>query len=63
LAYLSYGNEIDPDRSLQTHYQSVVREHETIIETLKKRDENRLKKTVHQHVATFQERIIRYMAF
>ena len=62
LAYLSYGNEIDPDRSLQTHYQSVVREHDTIIETLKKRDENRLKKTIHQHVGTFQERIIRYMA-
>ena len=62
LAYLSYGNEIDPDRSLKTHYRSVVREHDTIIETLKKRDENRLKKTIHQHVGTFQERIIRYMA-
>jgi len=62
LAYLSYGNEIDPDRSLQTHYRSVVYEHDTIVETLKKRDESRLKKTIHQHIGTFQERIIRYMA-
>jgi len=31
LSFLSYANEIDPDRSLQIHYQSVITEHEKII--------------------------------
>lgn len=63
LAYLSYGHEVDPDRSMQSHYRSVIQEHSTIIDTLRKREENRLKKTIHQHINTFQKRIIRYMAF
>jgi DNA-binding GntR family transcriptional regulator len=62
LAWLSYGNEIDPKRSLQVHYQSVVREHDRIIEGLAQRDEVRLKKTVLKHIATFQQRIVRYVA-
>jgi DNA-binding GntR family transcriptional regulator len=62
LAFMSYGNEIEPDRSLKSHYRSVVREHDTIIKMLKERDERRLKATVAQHIRTFQDRIIRYMA-
>jgi len=62
LAYLSYGNEIDPCNSLHDHYESVVGEHSEIITYIKKRDENGLKETICQHIKTFQKRIINYMA-
>ena len=61
LSYLSYANEIDPDRSLQIHYQSVITEHEKIITYLRKRDEARLKETLSEHIWTFKQRIILYM--
>jgi DNA-binding GntR family transcriptional regulator len=62
LAYLSYANEIVMERSLELHYVSVIREHEKIIESLKKRDEKKLKETIIQHINTFQQRIIHYMS-
>lgn len=62
LAYLSYGNEVDPRRSLKAHYLSVVSEHEMIIEALRKRDKEQLMKIVYQHIGTFQSRIVRYVA-
>ena len=61
LSYLSYANEIDPDRSLQIHYESVIREHEEIITYLRKRDEAGLKETIDEHIRTFKQRIILYM--
>ena len=62
LAYLSYGNEIDPCNSLQDHYKTVVNEHSDIIIYIKKRDETGLKETICRHIKTFQKRIIHYMA-
>jgi DNA-binding GntR family transcriptional regulator len=62
LAYLSYGNEIDPCNSLHDHYQSVISEHNDIIAYIRKRDENKLKETICRHIQTFQKRIIHYMA-
>lgn len=62
LAYLSYGNEIDPCNSLHEHYQSVISEHNDIINYIKKRDETGLNETICRHIKTFQKRIIRYMA-
>lgn len=62
LAYLSYGNEIDPCNSLHDHYESVVGEHNEIITYIKKRDENGIKETICRHIKTFQKRIINYMA-
>ena len=62
LAYLSYGNEIDPCKSLQEHYESVINEHNDIIAYIKKRDETRLKETICRHIKTFQKRVIHYMA-
>lgn len=62
LAYLSYSSEIEPERSLQLHYESVVNEHEEFMNCLKAKDEPRLKEMVIQHIATFQQRIIRYMS-
>ena len=62
LAYLSYGNEIDPCNSLHDHYESVVGEHNDIITYIKKREENKLKETICRHIKTFQKRIINYMA-
>ena len=62
LAYLSYGNEIDPCNSLHDHYESVVGEHNEIITYIKKRDETELKETICRHIKTFQKRVIHYMA-
>jgi len=62
LAYLSYGNEIDPCNSLHDHYESVVGEHNEIMAYIKKRDENGLKETICRHIKTFQKRVIHYMA-
>jgi DNA-binding GntR family transcriptional regulator len=62
LAYLSYGNEIDPHRTLKVHYESVVREHDAILEALRQRDAEGLRKIIYQHISMFQERIIRYIA-
>ena len=61
LAFMSYGNEIEPNRSLKSHYRSVLREHDRIIGALKKRDEKELKETIYQHIQTFKDRIIRYI--
>ncbi len=62
LAYLSYGNEIDPCNSLHDHYESVVGEHNEIMAYIKKRDEIGLKETICRHIKTFQKRVIHYMA-
>ena len=62
LAYLSYGNEIDPCKSLHEHYDSVIRQHDAIINFIKERDEARLKETVCEHIEIFKNRIIKYLA-
>lgn len=62
LAYLSYGNEIDPCNTLHDHYKSVISEHNDIIAYIKKRDESGLKETICRHIKTFQKRVIHYMA-
>ena len=62
LAYLSYGNEIDPCSTLHEHYKSVIDEHNDIIVYIKKRDETGLKETICRHIKTFQKRVIHYMA-
>ena len=58
----AHGNEIDPHRTLKTHYESVVQEHDTILESLRRRDAEGLKQIIFQHISMFQERIIRYIA-
>ncbi|MBL0715180.1 MAG: GntR family transcriptional regulator [Desulfosarcina sp.] len=62
LAYLSYGNEIDPLRTLGEHYDSVVDQHRKIIDCLQHHDEDCLKTTLQAHSRIFQDRIIMYMA-
>ena len=62
LAYLSYGNEIDPCNTLHNHYKSVINEHDDIIDYIKKRDDTGLKETICRHIKTFQKRVIHYMA-
>ncbi|MFH0784685.1 MAG: GntR family transcriptional regulator [Pseudomonadota bacterium] len=62
LSYLSYTNEIDMNRSLQGHYQTVVREHEAIISSLIDKNEVRLKEIINQHIDAFQARILAYMS-
>jgi DNA-binding GntR family transcriptional regulator len=61
LAYLSYGGKGSLNGHLLEHYQSVCREHEQIMEALKNKDLNLLKKTIEEHIRTFQRRIILYL--
>lgn len=62
LAYLSYGNEIEPCKSLQDHYASVIRQHGRIIKYIRERKETRLKETLSEHIQTFKKRVIHYLA-
>jgi DNA-binding GntR family transcriptional regulator len=62
LAYLSFSNEIDPLRSLQDHYASVVAQHKTIIECLHNRNDKTLKEILKEHTLAFQKRILLYMS-
>lgn len=61
LAYLSYGNEIDPHRSLKIHYDSVLRQHNEIIGHLRKREAAPLKEIIEAHLQIFKNRIISYL--
>lgn len=61
LSYLSYAHEIEPERSLQLHYASVVQEHQQIITCLEAKDQLGLKGIVLQHITSFQQRIVRYL--
>ena len=62
LSYLSYSHEIDSSKSLKAHYDSIIQEHEDIITYLKEKDESKLKRTILEHIETFQRRIILYMS-
>jgi DNA-binding GntR family transcriptional regulator len=62
LAYLSFGNQIDPLRTLREHYDSVVGQHRKIMQCLESQDEAGLKKVLEEHSQIFQDRIIMYMA-
>lgn len=62
LAYLSFGNEIDPLRSLAEHYNSVINQHEEIIHHITHQNEFELKKSLALHSQIFQNRIIMYMS-
>jgi GntR family transcriptional regulator, rspAB operon transcriptional repressor len=61
IAFLSYGTDIDPQRSLPVHYESVVHEHEEIIDCVHRRDEEGLKRILLNHITTFQQRIVCYI--
>lgn len=62
LAYLSYANEIDMNRSLQGHYAAVVSEHDAMTTCLREKNENQLKDIIIQHITAFQGRIVAYMS-
>ena len=61
LSYLSYNNIIDPHRPLEAHYESVVEEHNEIINALQHRDADKLKQLLQEHIDTFRDRIILFM--
>lgn len=61
LAFLSYGNEINSGKSVESHYQTVIAQHEEMISALEARDEKTLNELNEQHVSDFQQRIILYM--
>lgn len=62
LAYLSFGNEIDPSRTLQVHYGSVIDHHRQIIEAVRNRDAALVKHIIVEHIDIFNKRILSYLA-
>ncbi|WP_267928005.1 GntR family transcriptional regulator [Desulfolithobacter dissulfuricans] len=61
LAYLSYSTEIEPRQALQHHYDSVVHQHEEIINAITTRDLPQLQQVLRDHCAIFKNRIISYL--
>ena len=61
LSYLSYDNAIDPERPLRIHYESVTKEHDLIIDSLVRKDKEKLKQLLQEHIETFRQRIIIFM--
>ncbi len=61
LSYLSYDNVIDPRHPLETHYESVVGEHERIIKGLAQRNVTQVKQLIGKHIQTFRNRIVVFM--
>lgn len=61
LSYLSYNSSIDPNRPLEMHRNSVVKEHEKIVGALADKDKETLKALLKEHIETFRQRIILFM--
>jgi len=61
LSYLFYNNAIDPHRPLDVHFESVVEEHNLMVETLAQKEGDRLKALLKEHIDTFRQRIILFM--
>lgn len=61
LSYLSYDNIITPERPLDIHYESVVKEHQQIISGLAGKDKQGLKALIQTHIDTFKQRIVRFV--
>ncbi|THB80664.1 MAG: GntR family transcriptional regulator [Desulfobacteraceae bacterium] len=62
LSYLSFDTPLDPERPLEIHYASVVEEHEHIIDALARKDAEELKHLLDEHIETFRQRVILFMA-
>jgi DNA-binding GntR family transcriptional regulator len=61
LAYLSFGDRINDQNSLSSHYLTVIDEHQQIIDSLNDRDIERLKRIIDRHVAAFKTRIVGFL--
>lgn len=61
ITYLSFANEMEPERSLHVLYDVIAKEHEEIIAALTEKNETRLKEMIIEHINTFQQRIVGYM--
>ncbi|MCG8567039.1 MAG: GntR family transcriptional regulator [Desulfobacterales bacterium] len=61
LSYLSYNTTIGLEKSQESHYESVVKEHDKIITCLEEQDYPALRALLTDHIQTFKERIIQFM--
>ena len=52
---------IDPRHPLEAHYESVVGEHDRIIDGLTRRNAVQVKQLICDHIQTFRDRIIVFM--
>ena len=63
LSYLSYANELDPEKSIAAHLDSVISEHMEMMRFLAERNEDSLQEAIVRHNKAFQHRIVLYMTF
>lgn len=61
LSYLSYHNIIGSGKNLEPYYNTVVEEHDKMIDGLENHDSKKLKELLTEHISTFRERIILFM--
>ncbi len=61
LAYLSFGGVVELNGDLHEHYNTVIKEHELIMDSLEHRDLKTLEDTLIKHIHTFQRRVINYL--
>jgi DNA-binding GntR family transcriptional regulator len=61
LAFLSYGESIDDQKSLKKHYKNVISEHNEMIKYLGNKDADSLKKVIKNHIQAFKGRVINYL--
>lgn len=61
LSYLSFGSRMDITDDIRQHYKSVDQDHLQMMDCLRKKDQDLLKKTVEEHNKAFQRRVIFYL--
>lgn len=61
LSFLSFSQDMDPEHNLHAHYQSVLHEHEAMLQALQNRQAETLNHLLTTHIHTFQQRIMRTM--
>ncbi|MFO7802646.1 MAG: GntR family transcriptional regulator [Desulfovermiculus sp.] len=61
LSFLSFSQDMDPEHTLHAHYQSVLHEHEAMLQALQNRQAKTLTRLLTTHIHTFQQRIMRTM--
>lgn len=61
LSFLFYDDVLNSKTPLKKYFDSVISEHNEMINCLKAKGKDRLNKVIIKHIKTFRERIISFM--
>jgi DNA-binding GntR family transcriptional regulator len=62
MSYLFYSGELGNGVPIIDHHQSVIRDHRGIIQLVKEKEVEKLKKVLRSHIDAFQKRIVFFMS-